>query len=311
MYVEKLVNMFKSGLWLPVVLPFFLYQVIFSWHLRSAKRNKLQDKVVLITGANSGLGEALAHVFYNAGCKVILAARRIDQLERVQGELLASEPPVVCHHPVILSLDLSELKSIEEKTNEALKFHGRVDILVNNSGISSRGTAMDTAIDVDLRLMVVNYLGHIALTKCLLRSMQRQQSGHIVAVNSIQGKIAIPYRSSYAASKHAMSAFFDCLRAEVSADNIKVTVAYPGYINTNLSINAMKEDGTKHGVMDSTIAGGVSSKVAAERIVSAIVRGESEVYVATLTNRLAIYLRHLCPSLFFYLMTKRATNHKD
>lgn len=296
----------KGGLWLPIVLPFFLYKLIFSWHLRSAKRIKLQDKVVLITGASSGLGEALAHAFYNAGCKVILAARRIEELERVKGALLSSNPHVVCHHPVVFPLDISDLKTIPKKAAEAIAIHGTIDILVNNSGVSSRSDALSTQLDVDLKLMVVNYFGHIALTKAILKPMIDNGSGHIVAISSIQGRFAIPYRSSYTASKHALVAFFDTLRAEVHNKDVHVTVVSPGYIRTNLSLNALKGNGAEHKVMDKTTASGMAPAAAAEKILSAIIRGDNELILAPITHKIALYLRVLCPNLFFYIMQRRA-----
>lgn len=305
-----LLRFLKNGLWLPIVVPLLLYKLIFFWNLRSAKRTKLQDKVVLITGASSGLGEALSHAFYNAGCKVILAARRMEELERVKGALLSSSQSVVCHHPVVFSIDISDLKALPKKAQELIAIHGKIDILVNNSGISSRSDVASTLLDVDLKVMVVNYFGHVALTKGILQSMIDQKSGHIVAISSIQGKFAIPYRSSYSASKHAMLAFFDALRAEVHDKNIHVTVVSPGYIRTNLSCNALHGDGSKHNVLDQTTAEGILPQEAAEKIITAVVRGQKELVLASCTAKIAMYLRLLCPNLYFYLMEKRAAREQ-
>lgn len=308
--MKTLVSFLKGGLWLPVLLPWVLYRMIFSWNLKLRMRNKLQDKVVLITGASSGIGEALAHAFYKAGCKVILAARRTEELERVQRELLATSVNVIVHHPSILKLDLSDLKGIPQKAQEALNIHGRIDILINNGGVTLRGTAMDTTIDTDLKIMVTNYFGPISLTKSLLPSMIQNEGGHIVAVSSVQGKLAIPFRSSYAASKHAMQAFFDTLRAELSRQNIKVTVVSPGYVRTNLSVNAFTGNGAQYGVMDGATAAGMSPEVAATKIVTSVIQEDKDVVLSTCGPKLGILLRTLCPDLFFYLMSRKATEAK-
>lgn len=151
------------------------------------------------------------------------------------------------HPPIILPLDLSDLNSIGGKVQSVLEIHGAIDILVNNGGISVRGDALSTAIDVDIRIMLVNYFGSVALTKACLPSMMARKEGRIVSISSVQGKFAIPHRSAYSASKHAMQAFCDSLRAEVAKDNIKVTLISPGYINTALSLNALTGTGASYG----------------------------------------------------------------
>lgn len=154
---------------------------------------------------------------------------------------------VPTHPPVIQPLDLSDLNSIAGKVQEVLEVHGAIDILVNNGGISVRGDALSTAIDVDIRIMLVNYFGTVALTKACLPSMMARKEGRIVSISSVQGKFAIPHRSAYSASKHALQAFSDSLRAEVAKDNIKVTLVSPGYINTALSLNALTGSGAQYG----------------------------------------------------------------
>lgn len=148
--------------------------------------------------------------------------------------------------PTTLYLDLADLKSISKFAEEALSVHNGIDILVNNGGISVRGSAISTALDVDIKIMTVNYFGSIALTKSLLPSMVQRQRGHIVFVSSVQGKYALPNRSAYSASKHAMQAFADSLRAEISSKGLKVTCICPGYVQTQLSMNALTATGQKY-----------------------------------------------------------------
>ncbi|XP_059484774.1 dehydrogenase/reductase SDR family protein 7-like [Neocloeon triangulifer] len=267
---------------------------------------QLQNKVVLITGASSGIGEALAHAFYRAGCQVVLAARREDELQRVREDLIHSHETGPTHLPVILPLDVSELNEIPSKMESLLAIHKKVDILLSCAGIGSRSSVMDCSVDIDIRVMLINYFGHVALTKALLPHMIKEQSGHIVAVSSIQGRIALPNRAAYSASKHAMQAFSDSLRAEVSDKGIKVTVVSPGYVKTNISMNALNAQGQACQVMDENIAKGMSSEYVADRILEAVALGTKEVEIAPLLHRLAIVLRVLAPDLFAYIMKKRA-----
>lgn len=287
---------------IPAVLPWIIYIVFIHKKLKQ----DMYGKVVLITGASSGLGEQLAHVFYSKGCKVILAARRLDQLERVKNDLLALNPKVTTYTPEIIQLDLTDLSSIPKKATEALAICGQIDILINNGGISYRGDILSTSIDVDMKVMMVNYFGTIALTKAVLPSMIRKKNGQIVSISSVQGRIAIPYRSAYGASKHALQAFMDCLRAEVKSKGITVTVINPGYIKTNLSVNAITGSGQRYGVMDDTTSGGYDATRVAEKIFYSILREDKEFTIAPIAPKVAIMLRALCSPLFFFIMSRRA-----
>ncbi|XP_041773980.1 dehydrogenase/reductase SDR family protein 7-like [Anopheles merus] len=294
-----------ATLFLPIAIPGLVLKLLTMMKEQRNARH-LNGKVVLITGASSGLGEALAHSFFLAGCKVVLAARRKDELERVRKDLLELHATVPTHPPIILPLDLSDLNSIGSKVQSVLEIHGAIDILVNNGGISVRGDALSTAIDVDIRIMLVNYFGSVALTKACLPSMMARKEGRIVSISSVQGKFAIPHRSAYSASKHAMQAFCDSLRAEVAKDNIKVTLISPGYINTALSLNALTGTGASYGKMDAATAGGASPQDTASSILKAIARDEKDVMLAPIAPRAAYWLRHLMPSVYFWIMKKRA-----
>ncbi|XP_063226106.1 dehydrogenase/reductase SDR family protein 7-like [Bacillus rossius redtenbacheri] len=290
---------------MPLAIPWVVFNIVAAWKFKLFK-NKLQGKVVLVTGASSGLGEALSHEFYKAGCRVILASRRQDELKRVRECLLKIHKTQHIHPPVIIQLDLSDTNSIPDFVNQALNIFGHVDILVNNAGVSYRGQIVTTGIDVDIKTMMVNYFGQVALTKALLPSMIKNHSGHIVAVSSVQAKIAIPYRSAYAASKHALQAFCDTLRAEVACHNVKVLVITAGYINTNLSLNAITGDGKTYGVLDETTAAGFSPEHVAREIVKNVVLESKEITVSQLVPRIAIYLRTFAPALYFWIMARRA-----
>ncbi|KAK3580732.1 hypothetical protein CHS0354_005740 [Potamilus streckersoni] len=212
------------------------------------KRTDLKGKVVFITGTTSGL--ACAFAFYEAGCHLILAGRNRASLEQLQIQLQSTQSSKVKgQRAEILELDLEDVNKITAKAEDAFQLFGQVDVLVNNAGVSYRGQVEDTLLDVDMKVMLVNYFGHVALTKALLPHMIGSGGGYIVGISSVQGRVAIPFRSSYAASKHAFHAFFDSLRAEIHDRNVHVCIVSPGYIQTNLSQNAICGDGSKYGSM--------------------------------------------------------------
>ncbi|XP_077019447.1 dehydrogenase/reductase SDR family member 7B isoform X2 [Tamandua tetradactyla] len=271
----------------------------------------LQDAVVVITGATSGLGKECAKVFHAAGAKLVLCGRNRQALEELTRDLAASHASKAqTHSPCMVTFDLTDPSATVAATAEILQCFGCVDILIHNAGVSFRGTIMDTTVDVDRRVMETNYFGPVALTKALLPSMVRRRQGHIVVISSIQGKISIPFRSAYAASKHATQAFFDCLRAEMEQYEIDVTVISPGYIHTNLSVNAITADGSRYGVMDETTAQGQSPEKVARDVMAAVGKKKREVILADLLPLLAIYLRTLAPGLFFSLMASRARKER-
>uniref|UniRef100_A0A8I3S5J9 Dehydrogenase/reductase SDR family member 7B n=2 Tax=Canis lupus familiaris TaxID=9615 RepID=A0A8I3S5J9_CANLF len=274
-------------------------------------RAYLRNAVVVITGATSGLGRECARVFYTAGAKLVLCGRNQKALEELTKELTASPATKVqTHKPYMVTFDLADPGAIIAATAEILQCFGYVDVLINNAGISYRGAIVDTTTDVDKKVMETNYFGPVALTKALLPSMIKRRQGHIVVISSIQGKISIPFRSAYAASKHATQAFFDCLRAEMEQYEIEVTVISPGYIHTNLSLNAVTADGSTYGVMDKTTAQGRSPVEVARDVLAAVGKKKKDVILADLLPSLAIYLRTLAPGLFFSLMASRARKER-
>ncbi|XP_004709243.1 dehydrogenase/reductase SDR family member 7B [Echinops telfairi] len=267
----------------------------------------LQDSVVVITGATSGLGKECAKVFHAAGAKLVLCGRNKEVLDELTRGLAPScTTQVKVYKPYVVAFDLADPSAIVGAAAKILQCFGHVDILINNAGISYRGAIMDTSTAVDKRVMETNYFGPVALTKALLPSMIEKKQGHIVVISSIQGKISIPFRSAYAASKHATQAFFDCLRAEMEQHGIDVTVISPSYIHTNLSLNAITADGSRYGVMDTTTAQARSPTEVARDILAAVARKKKEVILSDLLPFLAIYIRTLTPGLFFSLMASRA-----
>lgn len=169
-----------------------------------------------------------------------------------------------------------------------------------------RSEIVNTEMKVDIQLMLVNYFGAIALTKACLPSMIRRKQGRIVFISSVQGKFGIPERSSYAASKHAMQAFSECLRAEVARHNVKVTIVSAGYIKTNLSLNAVTGSGESYGKLDKDTENGVDPLELARDILQAVLNDEKDVFTAHFMARAALKIHYYLPSLFFWIMEKRA-----
>ncbi|GFO41823.1 dehydrogenase/reductase sdr family protein 7-like [Plakobranchus ocellatus] len=293
-----------NALWAVIGLPVSLISLLY-FALSRRKNVVLQDKVVFITGASSGLGEACAEAFHFCGCKVILAGRNEHKLVELKNRLDSKK---LCHQhsPVVCVLDLED-DCIDDKVRLAIaSIWGRIDILINNAGMSYRGAVSETKSDVDMKLMVVNHLGHIKITKAILPFMVEQKSGHIVCISSVQGRMAIPHRSAYAASKHAMQAYFDSLRAEVEHYGINVCVVSPYYIRTNLSLNALSADGSTHGKHDQTTLNGYDPHFVAQKIVNCVQRRCDELILAPFYVKLAICLRVLAPWLYFKIMARRA-----
>lgn len=261
---------------------------------------QLKNKVVLVTGASSGIGEALAYELDQTGAKIILSARRKDELERVRFR---------CMHQsdiLILPLDLADAASIAQKAKKAESFFGHVDVLINCGGISQRDRAVNTRLEVDRQLMEVNYFGTIALTKALLPKMIERRSGHQVIITSAVGIVSTPFRSSYAASKHALHGFYDALRAEHHQDNLKVSIILPGYVRTQISFNALMGDGTRQNKMDNAQDKGLSPETCAKKILKAIEKNKEEVYIGGLKEVAGIYVKRFFPGLFSRIVRKTA-----
>jgi len=259
----------------------------------------LQNKVVWITGASSGIGEYLAYALAMEGAKLVLSARRETELERVAKATGLSENAYL-----ILPLDLTQHGNFEDKTQQVIDHFGRIDVLVNNGGISQRSFFADTDISVFERIIRINFLGAAALTKAVLPHMQRQQSGMFVAVSSVVGKYGSPQRTAYAASKHAVNGFYDSLRAEVWRDNLDVLIVCPGYIKTNISVNALTGDGKPLGSMDKGQMNGLSPEDCARQIIRGIKKKKREIYPGGIKEVGGVYIKRFFPGLFAKVLRK-------
>ncbi|MEE9406455.1 MAG: SDR family oxidoreductase [Polaribacter sp.] len=256
------------------------------------------NKTIWITGASSGIGKALAIELSQQNVKLILSSRKLVALELVKKECKnAAEVKIV-------TLDLEDYNNLQSKVDEAISCFGTVDILVNNGGISQRSLVKDTQISVDKRLMDINYLGTVALTKALLPHFIKNKKGQFVVTTSIVGKIGTPLRSSYAASKHALHGFFDSLRAEHHRDNIAVTLVCPGFVNTNVSKNALTGNGTPQQKMDSATENGIDPERFAKQMIKVIKKKKEEAYIAGTKEKLAVFAKRFYPKLLSIMIRK-------
>jgi dehydrogenase/reductase SDR family member 7B len=257
----------------------------------------MSKPIIWITGASSGIGEAAAKKFSKEGYSLVLSSRNVNELERVKNE---------CAYPEairLLPIDLSDNSSFDQKASEAIAFFGKIDIVLHNGGISQRSLIKETKLEVDRKLMEVNYFGTVALTKAILPHFIEKKSGQFAVVTSLVGKFASPYRSSYAASKHALHGFFDTLRAEHYQDGISVTMICPGFIRTQVSINALTADGSPLGEMDEAQDKGMSPEACASELFDAILSKKEEVYIGG-KETLAVYLKRFFPGIFSKILRK-------
>lgn len=260
---------------------------------------KLNNKVIWLTGASSGIGEALAYELAKKKVKLILSARRKEELERVKGNCPRETQPNIR----VLPLDLSQSSTLQLSTQAAIQIFGHVDILINNGGIGQRSLIKDTSLEVDRKIMEVNYFGAIALTKYLLPHFIKRKHGHYVVVSSLTGKFGTAWRSGYAASKHALHGFFDAVRAEHYADKIKVTMICPGFIYTPITFSALTGDGTPLNKMDRAQDGGMPADVCARKMIRAIEKNKEEVYIGG-KEVIGVYAKRFFPALFSKLIRK-------
>jgi short-subunit dehydrogenase len=256
---------------------------------------KFNNKVVWITGASSGIGKALAQELSKQDCKLILSSRREKELLEVKTQCLQPE------NVKILTLDLANYMDMIPIAKKAISLFGKVDLLINNGGISQRSSIIETSIEVDKKLMEVDYLGTIALSKALLPHFVANRTGHYVVVSSLMGKFSSPFRSAYCGAKHALHGFFDALRLEHDKDNIKVTLICPGFVNTNVARNALTANGCNQGNQDTMTENGLDVNVFVKKMIKAIRKEKFEAYIGKF-EKFGVYIKRFSPRLIHKLV---------
>lgn len=275
---------------------------------------KLNGQVVWVTGASSGIGEELAYQLAKCGSRLILSARREDELCRVKRRCLECSN-LQDEDILVLPLDLLERSSHEEKAKAAMQYFGQIDILINNGGRSQRSLCLETSTDVYNALMELNFLGTVSITKQVLPHMTQQGSGSIVTVSSIAGLAGVPLSTGYSASKHAIQGFFNSLRTELTDfPNILISTVCPGPVQSQIVRNAFTEELNK----PVAIAGNQEHKMPTRRCVRlmlvGIANGVKEMWIAQQPFLLFYYAWQYAPT-FAWLITnllgrKRVQNFK-
>jgi len=258
-----------------------------------------KDKVIWITGASSGIGEALVLEFAKAEARIILSSRNEQQLN-----LVASKTKLPSLDIMVLPFDLKDTTNASGLAAQIINKFGRIDILINNGGLSQRSTAIETSQVTERELMEINYFSAVNLTKAVAPYMTRQKQGHVVVISSIAGKFGFYLRSSYSAAKHALHGYFESFRLETESSGIKTLLVCPGKIKTNISFNAISNKGEKHNQLDPSHANAMSAEECAKVIIESIVKEKEEVLIGGKELK-AVWLKRYFPKLFSKIIRKQ------
>lgn len=269
---------------------------------------RFEGKTVWITGASSGIGEAVSRAFAAEGANVILSGRRVEALETVAAQIERDT--------LILPFEVTDYDTLPDSVDAAWEWKGRIDILVNNAGVSQRSLAIDTAPEVYRDLINIDLIAPIWLTQLQLSRMAAAGGAHIVAISSLAGRIGSPLRTAYSAAKHGLIGYMDALRSEMDTlHNIKVTNVLPGSVSTNVSRNALTKDGSKRGRSDKQIEQGDDPMDCARAIIDAVAAQTPEIIFAKGREFEATKLRHDNPDAYFDLIAsvgaKAAKRHSE
>mgnify|MGYP003851020431 FL=1 len=262
------------------------------------KAMHFKGKNIWLTGATSGIGKAVAIELSKKECHLILSGRNQEELKKTSDICKQNGARVTA-----VTFDLGEPDSVEEAFNTVKKEKISIDALYHFGGISQRSLASETPMFVDRKLFEVNFFGTIALTKLVLEEMIQNGGGHIAATSSLLGKFGFPYRSSYSASKHALHGFFESLLSENKTNNIRVSMIIPGFINTNISVNAVSSNGAAHGKLDENQAKGMSAERCASIVCKGLKKEKKEILVGK-KEKIMVYIRRFIPALYYYLASR-------
>lgn len=260
--------------------------------------DSLQGKVVWITGASSGIGKAIAYECAAQGAQVVLTARRIDELENVRLGLAQPEQ----HISVVA--DITDNVQVEAAYQKVLAEKGRIDWLINNAGLSLRALIAETSMETERAIMEVDYFSQVFLTKTVLPTFLQQKSGRIVFISSVAGLLGTQYRASYSAAKGAIHMWANSLRAEVAEQGVHISVIFPGFVKTNVSINALNGEGKPRAIQDEAIENGLSATDFARQTIHSLQRGEEYIVVGGLKEKLGVWVSRISPKLLYKMIRK-------
>lgn len=273
---------------------------------------RLKGKIVWITGASSGIGEHLAYRLAQYGCKLVLSARRKDELERVKAQcmnLASNTYPLTFEEDfLVLPLDLTDFSIHKDCVDNVIRHFGQVDFLVNNAGLGQIGSSVQSSLDVDQTIMNVNVLGTISLTKAVLPHMMHKKAGRIVVISSASGVCAsVPNLAAYTASKHALQGYFKTLRMEIHSSNVGITLVCPGLVYSDILKNALRENSQtrRDGTFPPTT---IKTERCVNLITIAMVNCLDEVWIAIPTRLAELYLAHYLPMVGNWWIRRKNRN---
>ncbi|XP_072550126.1 dehydrogenase/reductase SDR family member 7C-B isoform X2 [Salminus brasiliensis] len=283
---------------------FYLYGVL----LRLLNKTTLRNKVVLMTDSLSALGNESAKLFHKAGARLILCGKNWEKLEDLAEQLANESDPTLTFPPKLVELDFADTESLPEVVSDVLDCYGCLDVLIINSSMKVKAPAQTLSLEMDKLVMDANYFGPITLAKGVLPSMITRRSGHILLVNSIQGKLAVPFRTTYAASKHAVQAFFDCLRAEVQEYGISVSTLSHTFIKAAPSVKQTTTTKSILSALTRQKPQGISPEEMASELLKTLNNKNNEIIMAHSISKAAIYARPFFPNFFFSVMASGVRN---
>lgn len=256
-----------------------------------------ESKVVWVTGASSGIGEALANALLAQGAYVILSGRRADALQALAGQAV--------ERALVLPFDTTDYDRLPALVEQAWNWRGRIDLLINNAGISQRSLALDTSLEVYRQLIEVDYMAPLALTQTVLPRLVEQGGGQLAVVSSVAGKVGTALRTGYCGAKHAVVGYFEALRAEVEeAYGIGVSIIIPGSVRTDIAKNALEGSGAARGRSDANIENGIDPVAAAQTILDGLAARQHDIIVAEGMEAGALQLRTNDPAKLFMVTAK-------
>ncbi len=261
-------------------------------------QGNLDQKVVWITGASSGIGEALAQVFANLGAKVVLSARRSEELERVRQQLNKPEKHLC------VAFDVTQADQAQQAVKQVIEQCQGIDYLINNAGLSQRALIADTSMDTERRIMEIDYFAQINLTKLVLPYFENQGSGHVIFISSVAGLLGTQYRASYSAAKGAIHMWANSLRAEYAEKGLNVSVVFPGFVKTNVSFNALNGAGQAQAHQDEAIENGLEADDFAQKVVKAVLSNKEYIVIGGLKEKLGVAISRVSPKLMYKMIRK-------
>jgi len=265
---------------------------------------KFKDKVVIITGATSGIGEACAEVFGREGAKIAITGRNPEKL---QNSLLKLRSKGI--DAISILADAASEKDNQNMAEETLKHFGRIDVLINNAGIGMRALFEVMDLEVFKKVMDTNFYGSVYATKYCLPAIL-ESKGSIIGISSINGYRGTPARTAYTASKYAMNGFFESLRTEVMKKGVHVLVVAPGFTESNIRNIALTADGSSQGESPRDEAKMMTSAEVAEHILKATLNRKRDI-VLTLQGKMAVFLNKWMPGILDGIVYNQMANEKD